>query len=403
MTTSRSFSVLLLNQYFPPDTSATAKMAHLVADALAEHARVTVLAGRPSYDPSERHRYYMRRRETRGALTIERVGSTAYHRRKMTGRLSNYLSYLALAIPRALTIDADVVLSMTDPPVAGIAGAVVARLRRRPFVYNIRDLYPDMALAAGIVKPRGWVNAWERLHLWALREAKLIVVLGEDMRDRVIAKGIEPERVAVVRDGAPILGTVVSGSHPIAQEIRCGFPFVVLHAGNLGFYGAWQTLIDASRLLTEDGVGFVFVGGGALKARLESLANGCHGVRFMPFRPEDQVPYVMAAADIHVVTVRQGLEGVVVPSKLYAILASGRPVLGAVPERSDVARIVTEHRCGVVVDPEDAASLASVVRRLARDRAALEDMGQRARVAATKYERGGQLGRLVDLVSGVAQ
>ena len=92
-----------------------------------------------------------------------------------------------------------------------------------------------------------------------------------------------------------------------------------------------------------------------------------------------------------------------VPSKLYSILASGRPVLAAAPERTDVARIVTEHGCGVVADPENASSLASVVRRLARDRAALEGMGRRAREVAVKYERGAQLGRLVDLVSSVAQ
>jgi len=193
-----------------------------------------------------------------------------------------------------------------------------------------------MAVAAGIVKPGGWVDAWERLHLWALRQARLVIVLGDDMRDRVVAKGVEPERVAVVRDGATISETLAARSHPIVQEIRCGFPFVVLHAGNLGFYGAWGTLVNASRLLSGDDVGFVFVGSGAVKARLESLANGCRGVRFMPFRPKEEVPYVMAAADIHVVSVRRGLEGVVVPSKLYSILASGRPVLAAAPERTDV-------------------------------------------------------------------
>src|SRR3970040_211748 len=119
-----SLHILLMNEYFPPDTSATAKMAQLVAEKLAERHRVTVLCGRPSYDPSERPPYYFRRRETQGNLTVERVGSPAFPRFRMRQRVSNYLSYLALAVPRAIAIEADVILAMTDPPVEGIAGAM---------------------------------------------------------------------------------------------------------------------------------------------------------------------------------------------------------------------------------------------------------------------------------------
>jgi len=377
-------------------------MAALVAEALAQQYRVTVLAGRPSYDPSEYHPYYLWRREGQGNLIVERVGSTAYHRRRMRRRVTNYLSYLSLAVPRALTMDVDVVLSMTDPPIAGIAGALVARLRRRPFVYNIRDLYPDMALAGEIVRPARWVDGWEQLHRWALRQADLIIVLGEDMRERVIAKGVNPERVAVVRDGAPVPPTVASADHPVAREVRCGFPFVVLHAGNLGFYGAWQTLIDASRLLDGENVGFVFVGDGAAKPLIQELAGGSPRVRFLPFRPAEQVPYVLAAADVHVVTVRRGLEGVVVPSKLYPILAAGRPVLAVAPETSDVARIVAQNGCGVVADPDEPTAVAAAVQNLLRDRGRLAQMAQRARQIAPEYERNRQLQRLVELIGQVS-
>ena len=374
-------------------------MANLVARTLAKRFRVTVLAGRPSYDPEERHSRYLLRREVHGNLVVERVGSTTYHRRRMSRRLTNYLSYLALAIPRALTIDADVVLAMTDPPVAGIAGAFVARLKGRPFVYNIRDLYPDMAIAGNIVRPSRWVDGWERLHRWALRQADLIIVLGEDMRDRVVAKGIDPARVVIVRDGSPVPQTVPSQEHPVAQEVRCGFPFVALHAGNLGFYGAWHTLVEAARLVGKDGIGFVFVGDGAAKPEVEARAAGVPWVRFLPFRPVEQVPYVLAAADVHVVTVRRGLEGVVVPSKLYPILAAGRPVLAVADAKSDVARIITRFGCGVVADPDNPASVANMVLQLAHDRARLLEMGRRARTIAPEFDRQHQLSRFRSLVS----
>ena len=116
--------ILLLNEYYPPDTSATAKMAAQVAEALAQRHRVTVVAGRPSYDPDARYPYALLRRDTRNKVTVECVGSTAFPRHQMPRRVSNYLSYLALAVPRALALRPDVILAMTDPPVAGIAGSV---------------------------------------------------------------------------------------------------------------------------------------------------------------------------------------------------------------------------------------------------------------------------------------
>ncbi len=329
---------------------------------------------------------------------IERVGSTAYSRQRMRGRLSNYLSYLGLAVQRALTIDADIVISMTDPPVAGIAGALISSLRRKPFLYSIQDLHPDMTLAAGLLKPGLLVNTWERLHRWALRRARRIVVLGEDMRDRVIAKGVKPERITVVRHGSTIQEVFVSPDHPIAQEIRCGFPFVILHAGNLGFSGAWETLIESARLLNQEEVGFIFVGNGAAKPLIEASASSCPQVRFLPFRPTRDVPYVLAAGDIHVVTVRRGLEGRVVPSKLYPILAAGRPVLAIAPEESDIARIVSRSGCGLVADPDDVDSVLAAIRSLLQNRVELDKMSERARAVALKYNRKVQLKRFVDLV-----
>ena len=116
---------------------------------------VPVLAGRPSYDPTERHPRYLFRREARGNVTVERVGSTAFPRFRMKHRLANYLAYVALAAARAMTIRADLALAMTDPPFEGIFGAAVARLRGLPFVYNIQDLYPEMAVGGGLVRPAG--------------------------------------------------------------------------------------------------------------------------------------------------------------------------------------------------------------------------------------------------------
>jgi len=390
--------ILLLNEYFPPDTSATAKMAAAVVDALAERHEVVVLCGRPSYDPSERHPFYFSRREKRGKIIVVRVGSTTFPRRRMLHRLLNYLSYVLLAVPRALTLRADVVLAMTDPPFEGIVGAFIAWLKRCPFVYNIRDLYPEMAIAGEIVQPARWVRMWETLHRWALARAARVVVLGDDTRERIIAKGIDPGRVFVVRDGAQLPRAIPNRDHPVTREVRSGYPFVVLHAGNLGFYGAWETVVTAARTLNGDRVGFVFVGDGAMRSQIESSANGCKAIRFLPFRPPDQVPYVLAAGDLHLVTIRRGLEGVVVPSKLYPILAAGRPVLALVPEESDVARVIRRSGCGVVVNPDDPVSVAAVVQELARDPERVARMSRRAVEIAAEFSMPKELQRFVEIM-----
>ena len=399
----RPLHVLLLNEYFPPDTAATAKNAALVAEALAERHYVTVLAGRPSYDPLEHHPPYLLRRRTEGNLVIERVGSTAFSRLHMKGRLANYLSYLALATPRALSMNPDVVLAMTDPPIEGIVAAFVARFLGHPFVYNIRDLYPDMALAAGIVRQGGWTEVWEASHRRALRHAAKVIVLGEDMRERIIEKGVDPARIVVIRDAVPFPEVLPAVDQGIVREIRGEFRFVLVHAGNLGFSGAWDTLVHSAQILESEGVGLVFIGEGAMKSRIQEDAQNCRNIRFFPFFPASGIPAVMAAGDLHVVTIKRGLEGVIVPSKLYNILAYGRPILGIATEPAEVARLTRNYECGISADPDDPTQVVQAVQGLLQAPERLEHMSQRARKLAKTYDRLSELRKYVEVIEEAAR
>jgi glycosyltransferase involved in cell wall biosynthesis len=395
--------ILLLNQYYPPDTSATAKMAAAVASALSLRHEVTVLAGRPSYDPDERYPFSFLRREQRNGINVERVGSTTYSRHQMRRRVTNYLSYSSLALARALTIETDLVMAMTDPPFAGILGAKIARMKRVPFVYNIRDLYPDMAIGGNIVRPAQWVRQWENLHRTALKQAARVIVLGDDMRERVISKGVDPARVVVIRDGTPSSGPVPSSNHPAIREIRGEADFVALHAGNLGFYGAWPTLLKAAAILPRNGIRLVFVGDGANRLQMQEQNQECPLVRFLPFRPANEIPCVMAAGDVHIVTIRRGLGGVIVPSKMYSILAAGRPVLAVAPEDTDVARIVKRENCGLVADPDSPEQVAAAIQQLKADPSELNAMGQRARKASEKFMRQNELDKFGAVLEEAAQ
>ncbi len=393
--------ILLLNLYYPPDTSATAKMAHSVVEALSVSHSVTVLCGRPSYDPTERRPWRPYQTETAGRARIIRAGSTAFPRFEMKKRLVNYLSYVALAIPRSLFVPCDGVLAMTDPPFQGIVGAIVAMLKRKPYVYNIRDLYPDMAVGGSIVAPGMLVRVWEKLHRWALRRAARVIVLGEDMRARIIAKRVEPARVLVVRDGTEILppNTPLPAPNPqVVRAIRGNFSFVLVHAGNLGFYGAWNTLVTAARHLTNEGVGLVFVGDGAQRPQIEAAAEGPGNIRFLEFFPASRIPSVLAAADAHIITVKRGLEGVVVPSKMYGILAAGKPILAVAPKETDAVSLGVQRGFAVAADPDRPAEVVNAVRALASDPNKLKAMSEAARAAAPDYDRVGELQKFVKII-----
>jgi len=392
--------VLLLNLYYPPDTSATAKMAEIVVQALAAVHEVTVVCGRPSYDPTERRLWKLWQEEQTARVRVIRVGSTDYPRTQMKKRVLNYLSYVLLAVPRALFVPCDVVLAMTDPPFEGIIGALVSVLKSKPYVYNIRDMYPDMAVGGAIVEPGLLARVWEKLHRWALRRAIRVVVLGEDMRNRILKKNVSPERVMVIRDGTEINGGAVTPTldRDVIRAIRGDFRFVLLHAGNLGFYGAWHTLLAGARELQPDGVGLVFVGDGAQRQQIERAATGMSNVRFLPFFSPAQIPSVLAAADAHLITVKRGLEGVVVPSKMYGILAAGKPIVAVAPEECDVVSLGKAKGFALSADPDVPGQFVRRVREMAEDGALVSAMGRAGRAAAPEYERNGELRKLVDLV-----
>jgi len=376
-------------------------MARGVVEALSISHQMTVLCGRPSYEPTERRPWRLFQTEQAGLVCIIRAGSTDFPRLDMKKRLLNYLSYVVLAIPRALFVPCDVVVAMTDPPFQGIVGAIAALLKRKPFVYNIRDLYPDMAVGGSIVEPGRLAKVWEKLHRWALRHAARVIVLGADMRARIIAKGVEPSRVLIVRDGTEILPPNAPPPVPdpeVVRAIRGGFSFVVVHAGNLGFYGAWNTLVTAARSLTNEGVSLVFVGDGAQRSQIEKAAAGSGNIRFLDFFPASKIPSVLAAADAHVITVKRGLEGVVVPSKMYEILAAGKPIVAVAPKETDAVSLGLQHGFALAADPDRPAEVVNAIRALASDANKLKSMGEAARAAATDYDKVKELQKFVEII-----
>ncbi|HEX4378702.1 MAG TPA: glycosyltransferase, partial [Candidatus Acidoferrum sp.] len=242
------------------------------------------------------------------------------------------------------------------------------------------------------------------------------IVLGEDMKSRIAAKGVSPDRIDIVRDGVETPMSTDSASDStststststfdadVIRAIRADFRFVLLHAGNLGFYGAWETLIAAAHELQNDGVGLIFVGDGAQRSRLQELAANAPNVRFLPFFPSTKISSVLAAADAHVITIKRGLEGVVVPSKMYGILAAGRPIIAIAPKETDAAALGTRENFGCSADPDVPEEVVAIVRSLLNDPTRLASMGAAARSAAPRYTRAAEIQKFAAILESAAQ
>ena len=376
--------ILIINQYFPPDASNTAYVLGELAEDLAAHHDVTVVAGRPSYNP-ESSTFRPR------GVSVLRVRSAARSRGTLLGRAANYLSYLALALLRACTVRRpDVVVTMTDPPVAGLIGAVTAARYRRPLVHICHDLYPDIAVALGKAPGALLVGVWNALNRVVWSRAAAIVVVGRDMERKLRDAGVDPAKLSFIPTWSSVYDVDAAEVESIRRSMGWDGRFVVMHAGNMGLaqnVGMFSEV--ARRLRDRPEVTIVFVGDGAAKPRLvraverEGLAN----VAFLPYRPKREAQTLMAAADVHVVSLVPGLYGCAAPSKVYGIMAAGRPFIAAIDEGSEPALIVEEFGCGVRVPPADPDALAAAIARLHDD--GLADMGRRARAALeTRYERG---------------
>lgn len=380
--------ILLINQYFPPDAAATAHLLGDLAADLHQHHEVWVVAGRPSYNPTAEL-------QTPAGVHVRRVRSTSFGRSSMLGRLANYLSFfLAAAVDAMRAPRPDVVVAFTDPPVIGLLGAVVATLRRRQFVYVCWDIFPDVGVALGRLNRPLLVGCWRLLNRIVRARADRIVAVGRDMRAKLEGEGVDGRKIAVIPHWAD--GTRPSREDVDAarEENNWNGSFVVMHAGNLGLAQNLDALIAvADRLRDDERITFALMGDGAARRQLERSAGQrrLSNVEFLPYRPKREALATLAAADLHVVSLAKGLKGSVVASKVYGVLALGKPFIAAVEDESEIALLAAETGAGLRVDPSDIDGMAAAIRQFAdgtRDADAAGARGRRAFEDGYRREHG---------------
>jgi len=388
--------LLVLNQYFHPDVAATGQLLTELCASLARRHEVQVITGFPTYDPMEARPRRLFAREEVAGVHVLRVYTWGGSRKAFLSRAATYATFLMSALLAGLLVRRpDVVMTWTDPPLLPLVGWMLARARRRPLVVVVQDVYPEVAIRVGALRRPGLIRLADALLGLPLRRAARVVAISDGMKRRLMEKGVPEERIVVIPNWADGRAIVPDArTNPFARAHGLDRARVVLHAGNVGLVQDFQTLLGCAERLRAGGeaddVTFVILGDGVSKRRLqhEVAERGLTNVLFLPYQPKERLTHVLASADVAVILLKPGLEGYVEPSKVYAIMASGRPFVAAIGPESEIARIVREHRCGVVVPPGQPDALAHALRALLNDGSEREQLGRNGRTALLRfYER----------------
>ena len=385
--------ILFINQYYWPDHASTAQHLADLAESLATQGyECHVLAGKSRYKPgAPRPPAY----EMHEGVHIHRVPATSLGRRATWARMTDYLSFYAGAIAKALLLPRfDAVVTLTTPPLIGLVGTLLKRLRATRHIYWSMDLHPDASLALGRMSPESLLARFTSgLSRFVYRHADQVVVLGPYMADRIALKGVPPERLNLIpvwsqRDR---IYPTPRDANPLRKALGLENVFVAMYSGNLGLAHSFDEFIEAARRLRDrSDIVFLFVGEGPRLGEVKAARNDekLENIRLLDYVPRDQLHASLSLADVHLVSMRPEMTGIVVPGKLYGAMAAGRPCVFVGPEHCESAETIRDTGCGISVTPGDVDGLVAALVRLSGNPSLARRMGERGRSAfLTTYER----------------
>jgi colanic acid biosynthesis glycosyl transferase WcaI len=381
----RPARVFFVNRYFHPDESATSRMlSDLTFRLAAQGVSVAVVTSRQLYEDP---RAQLPSSETIRGVSVHRVATATLGRSRLLGRALDYVSFHAAVAWRLsrLLRPGDIVVAKTDPPLLSVTLSHVAAWRGVRLINWLQDVFPEVAvtLAPGIL-PKPLQAPLTSMRDRSLKRATMNIVLSEGMRERVCARGVDPAKTIVIPNWADTKAITPRATTASFTRRRLGLTdrFVIGYSGNFGRAHEFDTLMSAAKLLNDDArFAFLMTGGGARSHDLQHAVAQAHltNFQFQRYQPAQWLSDSMAAADVHLVSLLPALEGLIVPSKVYGILAAGRPVVFIGDTGGDIAQLIREHGCGISVAVGAGAELAEGLRSLQADLARVQLMGVNAR------------------------
>lgn len=385
--------LIFVNRYFYPDHSATAQLLSGLVFALVERGwDVHVVANRQRYDAP---RASLPPKELIRGVRIHRVWTSRFGRARLLGRAADYLTFYGTATWRLwrLARRDDIIVAETDPPMLSVVAACAASVRKARLVNWLQDLFPEVAQALKVRGIDGIVaQILRKLRDASLRAACTNVVLSERMRKKVENVGVSGARICMIPnwESGQVVRPVSRDQNRLRREWCLADKFVVGYSGNMGRAHEFETVLRAARLLKgQNSISFVWIGEGAQRQWLEREASrlGLGNFVFKPYQPQDRLFESLSLPDAHLISLRPALEGLIVPSKFYGIIAAGRPALFIGDVDGEIAVLLRQHQCGYSVVPGDSEALAARIFELSANSETCRLMGARARRAfEARYE-----------------
>lgn len=372
---SLPLKLLICCQLFYPELISTGQTLTELCEVLSNKGvQIEVLCGQPTLmDDQTRVPDILNHHN----ILIKRIFSTRFSKLSFIGKLLNHITFsLAMAYALINRQQLPPVMVLTNPPFMAPIIALIHRFKKFPFIYLIFDVYPDTAIACGLLKANGLLaRSWRGANQWIYSQADAIVVIGNCMQKKIMSvmKEADKSKVQVIpiwADDRQIFKKNIT-KNPIIQNWELEDKFVLLYAGNMGRFHDMETIIQSAIKLKDDPkIAFLFVGEGHQKKALENTAfehklTNCH---FHSYVPRETLNLLYDAADAGLVSLNLGQEGFSVPSKALGIMAAGLPVLAIMSEESEIALIIKAYDCGIVVPPKNTDELVRAIKLLSQSK-----------------------------------
>jgi colanic acid biosynthesis glycosyl transferase WcaI len=380
--------VLLLSIYFPPEIGANSRIVDGLSKELCRLGdEVTVVTDLPHYPAGRVRPGYqgkLHARERHGDRFVIRNWLVVGSRESRWLRIANNLSFALSGIVGGLSAGRQDVIYVYSPPLfLGLTAFLLGRLKRIPYVFNVQDIYPEIAVQYGVIRNKTLIRLLEGFESWVYRKAAHVTVISEGSERSLVAKGVPAEKITVVPNWVESdLFELRPKDNPFSREYGLDSRFVIMYAGNIGYSQGLETVVEAARLLhNEPGIRFMVVGDGVKRQSLVNLVEsfGLDNIAFAPYQPRERMPDVLASADACMVILTPDKSKTTIQSKTYEIMAMQRPIIASVDLDGDNWKLIAEAGAGLWVRPGDPGALAEKVSFLYDKREVGVRLGQNGR------------------------
>ena len=390
--------LLIYAHYFYPDVASTGQILTELSEGMSDTFDITVICVVPSYSGTVDEKYKTQRiyKEEHKGIKVIRVRVPEFQKSNKISRIKNLVAYFFNSLIATMKIEKqDYIFTISQPPIlGGVLGVLGKWIKGGKLIYNIQDFNPEQTMAVGYSTNKLLLNTVMAVDKFSCKKADEVIVVGRDMqetlRKRFNNKKVPKNTFINNWTNEKEIQPLEQNHHKIVafkEKYNLQDKFIIMYSGNIGLYYDLENIIKViGKFKNREDVVFAFVGDGTVKGKIESYVNEnkLENVTFIPYQDKTDLIYSLNAADIHWVVNAKGIKGVSVPSKLYGVMASGKPVLGVLDKGSEARLIVEECNCGVCIEPENYSEIYNKINYILENKTIIKSLGANGRTYLEK-------------------